>query len=175
VKQLHLHVEGIRQTVRRIDAHHQRAIAQPRQTNTCGGGKTGLSYAAFATEQQNSHRPILYGGGALQDRQEDVSAAETAERRSSATLVCARRRCLSRVLLRMGPSADRARPEVRIFAKVSLGESTGGQPARWSSYPQERNFVILFAMRWPEDYCLLTPGRKSAWGVLSLGRTDVGE
>jgi hypothetical protein len=54
------------------------------------------------------------------------------------------------------------------------GRTVGG-PARWSSYPQERILVILFAMGWPEDYCLLTPGRKSAWGVLSLGRTDVGE
>jgi len=33
----------------------------------------------------------------------------------------------------------------------------------------------VFAARLSPDYLLLTLGRKSAWGVLSLGRTDVGE
>jgi len=59
--------------------------------------------------------------------------------------------------------------------RFTLPGSTVGQPGPVSSNFQARTFVIVFAARPSTDYCLLTPGRKSAWGVLSLGRTDVGE
>jgi hypothetical protein len=48
-------------------------------------------------------------------------------------------------------------------------------PVLESSYLHASLYVIVFATHPPADYCVLTPGRKSAWGVLSLGRTDVGE
>jgi hypothetical protein len=48
-------------------------------------------------------------------------------------------------------------------------------PVLESSYHNASKSVIVFATRVPADYRVLTPGRKSAWGMLSLGRTDVGE
>ncbi len=53
--------------------------------------------------------------------------------------------------------------------------STRSDPVLVSSYFQASPSDILFVTRLSRDYLLLTPGRKSAWGVLSLGRTDVGE
>jgi len=48
-------------------------------------------------------------------------------------------------------------------------------PVLLSSYFPASSSVNLIATHSPVEYLLLTPGRKSAWGVMSLGRTDVGE
>ena len=50
VKQFSVEVEGIRQAVRRIDAHHQRAVVQFGQFHAGRGGQTRLSDAALAAE-----------------------------------------------------------------------------------------------------------------------------
>jgi|SRR5271165_2725270 len=51
----------------------------------------------------------------------------------------------------------------------------GSDPVLESSYLHASNSVIVIATHVPADYLVFTPGRKSAWGVLSLGRTDVGQ
>lgn len=47
-------------------------------------------------------------------------------------------------------------------------------PVHKSSYFLALTPYTLFAARFSGDYLSFTPGRKSAWGVPSLWRSDVG-
>ena len=50
VEQAGFQVEGVRQAVGRVDAHHQRAIAQAGELQAGGGGQAGFPDAALAAE-----------------------------------------------------------------------------------------------------------------------------
>ena len=56
VEKAGLQIEGVGQAVRRIDAHDQRAVAEPGKLQPSGRGETGLAYAALAAEQKNAHK-----------------------------------------------------------------------------------------------------------------------
>ena len=55
LEQAGFEIEGIGQAVGRIDAHHQRAIAEARELQAGGGGEAGLAHASFAAEEQDAH------------------------------------------------------------------------------------------------------------------------
>ena len=59
VEEVGFEIEGIAQAVRRIDAHHQRAVAEFGELDAGGGGQTGLADAAFSAEEQNAHNSII--------------------------------------------------------------------------------------------------------------------
>ena len=50
-----MEVEGIGQGMRRVHAHHERAVAQFGQARARGRRKAGFAYAAFAAEQKDAH------------------------------------------------------------------------------------------------------------------------
>ena len=50
-----LEIEGIGQAVGRVDAHDQRAVAEPRKLQARGSGKTGFPDASFAAEEKDAH------------------------------------------------------------------------------------------------------------------------
>ncbi|MFZ1206265.1 MAG: hypothetical protein WAN97_18265 [Candidatus Acidiferrales bacterium] len=50
-KRVRAEIERIRQAVRGIDAHHQRPVAEIRESNARGGRQARLAHAAFAAEQ----------------------------------------------------------------------------------------------------------------------------
>ena len=62
VEQAGFEIEGIGEAVSRVDAHHQRAMAQMRQTKAGGGGEAGLADAAFTAEQKDAHNTMVVGG-----------------------------------------------------------------------------------------------------------------
>jgi hypothetical protein len=45
--------------MRRVDAHHQRSIAQARKLQAGSRGKTGLSHASFAAEEKDAHTTLF--------------------------------------------------------------------------------------------------------------------
>ncbi len=62
VKEAGFEIEGVGQAVRRIDAHDQRAVAQPRKLQAGGRGKTGFPHASFAAEEKDAHVFIVAVG-----------------------------------------------------------------------------------------------------------------
>ena len=48
-------VEGVRQAMGRVDAHHQGAVSQAGELQSGGCGQTGFPHTAFAAEQQDPH------------------------------------------------------------------------------------------------------------------------
>jgi hypothetical protein len=50
VEQVSIEVEGIGQAVRRVDAHHHRAIVQFCQLHTGGSRQAGFAHPAFSAE-----------------------------------------------------------------------------------------------------------------------------
>src|ERR1039458_4614502 len=62
VEEVGFQVERVGQAVRRIDTHHQRAIAQTRQVQPGRGRKTAFSDASFAAEEKDAHASILPRG-----------------------------------------------------------------------------------------------------------------
>ncbi len=61
VEEVRLEVEGVGQAVRRVHAHHQRAIAQARKLEAGGGRQAGFSHASLAAEQKDAHSFIVDG------------------------------------------------------------------------------------------------------------------
>jgi hypothetical protein len=61
VEQAGFEVERVGKAVRRIDAHHQRAVAQPRKLQPSGRGETGFAHAPFAAEEKDAHGSIVAG------------------------------------------------------------------------------------------------------------------
>ena len=59
VEQAGFQIECVGQAVGRIDAHHQRAIAELRKLEPGSGRQTRFPYAALAAEEQNAHDSIL--------------------------------------------------------------------------------------------------------------------
>ena len=55
MEQRSFEIEGIGQAVRRVDAHHQRAMPAFSEFEPGRRGDAGLSDAAFAAEKKNAH------------------------------------------------------------------------------------------------------------------------
>jgi hypothetical protein len=61
VEQFGFEVERVGEAVRRIHAHHQRAVSQPRKLQAGGRGETGLAHASFAAKEKDAHSSIVAG------------------------------------------------------------------------------------------------------------------
>ena len=61
LEQAGFQVEGVGQAVRRIDAHHQRTVAEARKLQAGGRGNAGLAHASFAAEEQDAHGSSVTG------------------------------------------------------------------------------------------------------------------
>src|SRR5262249_54975751 len=54
-------IEGVADAVRRIDAHHQRALAEAGEPQTGGRREARLADPAFSSEQEKSHVLCSFG------------------------------------------------------------------------------------------------------------------
>ena len=59
VEKLGIEVEGIGETVGRVNTHHQSAVTEGGEFYAGGRGEAGLAYAAFAAEEKNPHGDII--------------------------------------------------------------------------------------------------------------------
>jgi hypothetical protein len=59
MKQLSLDVEGVRQAMGRVDAHHQGAVSETGKFQPGSRRQTGFPHPSFAAEQKDAHNSIL--------------------------------------------------------------------------------------------------------------------
>src|SRR5262245_36418032 len=62
IEQAGVEVERVGQRMRRVHAHDESAIAQLREANTGRCRQTGLAYATFAAEKEDTHLRGAYAG-----------------------------------------------------------------------------------------------------------------
>lgn len=65
VEQISAQIEGVRQTMRWVNAHHQRAVTKLGKPYARGSCQAGLPHAALTTEEENPHVVIVERGNAV--------------------------------------------------------------------------------------------------------------